>query len=98
MLDDSRDRTRQLSPDEQPTASQATPAAASNGDVLREHLQSALGAAYTIRRELGGGGMSRVFLAHDETLDRDVVVKLLSPELAAGHSTERFARETKLAA
>ena len=28
---------------------------------LRDQLQSALGAAYTLERELGGGGMSRVF-------------------------------------
>jgi hypothetical protein len=32
---------------------------------LRERLQSTLGSAYVIDRELGGGGMSRVFVAHD---------------------------------
>src|SRR5690242_21683314 len=42
--------------------------------------------------------MSRVFVAHDETLGRDVVVKMLAPELAAGLSAERFAREIRLAA
>ena len=65
---------------------------------LRERLQRALGAAYTIERELGGGGMSRVFLAEETRLGRRVVVKLLSPELAAGVSAERFEREIKLAA
>jgi hypothetical protein len=30
---------------------------------LREQLQAHLGSAYAIERELGGGGMSRVFLA-----------------------------------
>jgi eukaryotic-like serine/threonine-protein kinase len=30
---------------------------------LRERLQSSLGDAYTLGRELGGGGMSRVFVA-----------------------------------
>ena len=65
---------------------------------LRDQLQSALGAAYTIERELGGGGMSRVFLAEDTRLGRRVVVKLLSPELGAGVSAERFEREIKLAA
>jgi hypothetical protein len=30
---------------------------------LREQLQLTLGDGYTIERELGGGGMSRVFLA-----------------------------------
>ena len=67
-------------------------------DDLRTRLQTALGAAYTIERELGGGGMSRVFLAEDTRLGRRVVVKVLSPELGAGVSAERFEREIKLAA
>jgi serine/threonine-protein kinase len=50
---------------------------------LRDHLQNSLGNAYRLDREFGGGGMSRVFLAEDRTLQRSVVVKLLSPELAA---------------
>lgn len=37
---------------------------------LRTTLQSSLGAAYTIERELGGGGMSRVFLATENQLSR----------------------------
>src|SRR5512142_418547 len=61
-------------------------------------LQDSLGAAYTIERELGGGGMSRVFLAEETRLGRRVVVKLLSPEMSAGVSAERFEREIKLAA
>ena len=65
---------------------------------LREQLQDALGSAYTIQRELGGGGMSRVFVARDETLGRDVVVKVLPPDLLAGVSAERFDREIRLAA
>jgi hypothetical protein len=32
---------------------------------VRDDLQRALGASYAIERELGGGGMSRVFLAED---------------------------------
>src|ERR671923_2491862 len=65
---------------------------------LREQLQATLGAAYTLERELGGGGMSRVFVAEERALGRKVVVKVLSPELAAGVSAERFAREVRLAA
>ena len=42
--------------------------------------------------------MSRVFVARDEALGRDVVVKVIAPENAEGLSAERFAREVKLAA
>ena len=65
---------------------------------LDEQLQIALGDAYLLERELGGGGMSRVFLALDKTLGRRVVVKVLLPELAAGVNVERFRREILLAA
>jgi serine/threonine-protein kinase len=67
-------------------------------DTLRQQLQASLGTAYTLERELGGGGMSRVFVARDEALGREVVVKLLPPEMAASVSIERFKREIALAA
>jgi serine/threonine protein kinase/Flp pilus assembly protein TadD len=67
-------------------------------DVLRDQLQTALGGTFTVERELGGGGMSRVFVAYDMTLGRRVVVKSLSPDLAATVSAERFRREIRLAA
>ena len=65
---------------------------------LRERLQQILGDAYVVERELGGGGMSRVFLAEERALGRRVVVKVLAPELAEGMSAERFAREVRVAA
>ena len=65
---------------------------------LRARLQTSLGTAYTLERELGGGGMSRVFVAEEARLRRRVVVKVLAPELAAGVSAERFEREIALAA
>jgi tRNA A-37 threonylcarbamoyl transferase component Bud32/tetratricopeptide (TPR) repeat protein len=65
---------------------------------LREHLQSALGHTYTLERELFGGGMARVFLAEEQGLERPVVIKVLSPELAAEVSADRFAREVRLSA
>ena len=65
---------------------------------MLEQLQSSLGARYTIEKELGGGGMSRVFLATENRLNRRVVVKVLAPELAAGVNAERFEREIQLAA
>ena len=42
-------------------------------------LKQTFGSKYTVKRELRGGGMARVFVARDETLGRDVVVKVLSP-------------------
>jgi serine/threonine protein kinase len=57
-----------------------------------------LSGAYRVERELGGGGMSRVFLAQERALDRRVVVKVLSPDLAAGVNFERFKREILLTA
>ncbi|MGH7499345.1 MAG: serine/threonine-protein kinase, partial [Gemmatimonadales bacterium] len=64
---------------------------------LRDRLASALG-TYTIERELGGGGMSRVFLATEIALGRPVVIKLLPPELAHAVSADRFRQEIRLAA
>jgi len=65
---------------------------------LRDQLQHTLGGAYTIERELGGGGMSRVFVATETRLGRRVVVKVLRTEIAAGTSAERFEREMALCA
>ena len=62
-------------------------------DSLRDQLQASLGAAYTVERELGGGGMSRVFLADERRFGRKVVVKVLPPDLAGAISAERFERE-----
>ncbi|MEX1186969.1 MAG: protein kinase [Gemmatimonadaceae bacterium] len=42
--------------------------------------------------------MSRVFVAHDLSLGRDVVVKVLPPDMAAAVSVQRFNREIQLAA
>jgi serine/threonine protein kinase len=65
---------------------------------LGARLQAALGRAYRVECGLGGGGMSRVLVAEETRLGRHVVVKVLPPELRAGLSTERFHRETRLAA
>ena len=65
---------------------------------LRDQLQETLGTTYVLERELGGGGMSRVFVANETRLNRKVVIKVLSPELSAGVNVDRFEREIQLAA
>ena len=65
---------------------------------LGAYLQSALGDAYQIERELGGGGMSRVFLAREQALKRAVVIKVLLPLVHPSLRAERFAREVRLVA
>ena len=67
-------------------------------DTLGGDLQAALAGAFTIERELGGGGMSRVFLATEQALGRRVVIKVVAPELARGVSADRFRREIQVAA
>jgi serine/threonine-protein kinase len=65
---------------------------------LVERLQKSIGDTYRLERELGGGGMSRVFLAEEVELARRVVIKVLPPEMAAGVNQDRFRREIQLAA
>lgn len=65
---------------------------------LRARLEAALSEHYAIERELGGGGMSRVFLAMERQLERRVVIKVLAEDVAATLSTTRFEREIRLAA
>jgi serine/threonine-protein kinase len=69
-----------------------------HGPELIDSLRTELASTYAVERELGGGGMSRVFLARDLSLGRDVVVKVLPPGLAATVSAERFRREIMLSA
>ena len=61
-------------------------------------LRTALAGRYDIHRELGGGGRSRVFLATETALGRDVVIKVVSPDVIGDAGADRLAREVKLAA
>ena len=65
---------------------------------LLERVSVALAARYKLQRELGQGGMARVFLAHDLKYERAVAVKVLRPELAAEVGPARFLREIQIAA
>src|SRR5262249_4361964 len=62
-------------------------------------LQSAVAGKYSIDREIGRGGMGRVYLARDVALERPVAIKVLPPELASNaEQRERFLREARTAA
>ncbi len=65
---------------------------------FEEQIKTSLSTAYDIERELGGGGMSRVFVATDRILGRKIVIKFLSPDLVAEVNRGRFRREIQVAA
>ena len=56
---------------------------------LRTTLERTLGDLYSFERELQGGAMSRVFVAMDRQLGREVVMKVLPPEVVAELSADR---------
>ena len=61
-------------------------------------LRTGLADRYRLERELGRGGMARVYLAQDIKHDRPVALKVLHPELGAVLGPERFLREVRTAA
>lgn len=65
---------------------------------LRQLLQQLLGLGYELQHELTGAGMSRVFVAREIALDRQVVVKVLPPELVTEAGLARFRREVQVTA
>ncbi|HZI99022.1 MAG TPA: protein kinase [Gemmatimonadaceae bacterium] len=65
---------------------------------LLDRLRSALGDRYTIKREIGRGGMAAVFLADDHKHEREVAIKVLHPDLALAVGGDRFLREINIAA
>ena len=61
--------------------------------------ETVLSGRYRLESKLGSGGMSTVYLAKDEVLDRPVAVKLLHREISEeADQLERFRREARTAA
>src|SRR6266513_770011 len=74
-------------------------ASASGTEVLMQRLQRLVEGKYKIERLLGKGGMGAVFLAHDLTLEREVAIKVLPPDVAQDDQVvRRFQQEAKTAA
>ncbi|QBQ53101.1 serine/threonine-protein kinase [Nitrosococcus wardiae] len=54
---------------------------------------------YKIQRMIGQGGMAKVYLAIQESLDRKIALKIMTPPLDIDHSLcERFLKEGKIVA
>ena len=74
-------------------------ASASATEGLMQRLQRLVEGKYKIERLLGKGGMGAVFLAHDLTLEREVAIKVLPPDISMDeHIVKRFQQEAKMSA
>lgn len=70
----------------------------SSSTVLLQSVDIAI-PGYKILRPIGEGGMASVFLAVQESLDREVALKVMAPALAANSEfTERFLKEGRITA
>jgi tRNA A-37 threonylcarbamoyl transferase component Bud32 len=83
------------------TETAAATAATPTGQPARSrHLElpAVLGGRYRLEEVRGGGGMAKVYRAVDLTLEREVAVKLINPELRAEPEFDaRFQREARIA-
>ena len=64
-------------------------------DVL-DQLREGLAPRYSVERQIGAGGMARVYLAVEQHPHRNVAIKLLEPEFGTRLLYDRFIREIEL--
>ena len=73
--------------------------ATSGTEGLMQRFQRLVEGKYRVDRMVGKGGMGAVFLAHDLTLEREVAIKVLPPDISMDeHIVKRFQQEAKTAA
>ncbi|HYV34226.1 MAG TPA: serine/threonine-protein kinase [Gemmataceae bacterium] len=81
-----------------PDAAVPTPARKSGPQSYNVQLPVVVGNRYKLLEIRGGGGMAKVYRATDQTLERDVAVKLINPDLRDDPEFDaRFQREAKIA-
>ena len=90
-------------PNRPPTPADATvvvPRSSGSTDPVMARLTEATAGQYRVDRELGRGGMAAVYLGHDLSLDRQVAIKVMSPELfdSGKEMVDRFLREARTGA
>jgi len=77
----------------------ARPSGSYGTEGLMNRLQRLVEGKYKVERMLGKGGMGAVFLAHDLTLEREVAIKVLPPDISMdAQIVKRFQQEAKTAA
>jgi eukaryotic-like serine/threonine-protein kinase len=59
-------------------------------------VRAGLAPHYTVDREIGAGGMARVYLAEERHPQRKVAIKVMKPAFSTSSFRERFIREVEL--
>jgi serine/threonine-protein kinase len=81
-----------------PDAAVATPASGRRPKSQEIQLPVVVGNRYRLVEVRGGGGMAKVYRGFDQTLEREVAVKLINPELRNEPEFDaRFQREARIA-
>src|SRR5689334_15427733 len=75
----------------------ALPPSAEARDVERGQLSERMLGEFVLRELVGAGGFGDIYLAEQQTLRRDAVVKVLRADIALDHGVDGFLREAKLA-